>query len=257
MATKQSAVVRGERARAEPTNTPLKVVWPAVTGEPIPIVGGTGALGSGLALRLAGAGREVVIGSRDAGRAEKAAARTRERLGPDARVSGADNAEAAAAGPIVFLCVPFRNQSENLTNLKGVLSEGQVLVDATVPLAAAVSGKATRLLGVPQGSAAQQAQEMAPDGVTVVSALHTVNAAALGNLEERLDEDVLVCGDVKDAKRRVAELIGLIEGLRPVDAGRLEMARLVEGITPLLISVNIRHKSRAGVRLTGLPDELW
>jgi NADPH-dependent F420 reductase len=227
------------------------------SGDAIPIIGGTGALGTGLALRLAGAGREVVIGSRDAARAEEAAGRIRQQLGPPARVSGAENSDAAARGPIVFLCVPFRNQSENLTNLKGVLREGQVLVDATVPLAAAVSGKATRLLGVPQGSAAQQAQEMAPEGVTVVSALHTVNAAALGDPGERLDEDVLVCGDVKDAKRRVAEVIALVEGLRPVDAGRLEMARVVEGITPLLISVNVRHKSRAGVRLTGLPDELW
>jgi len=172
------------------------------------------------------------------------------------RVTGAENTEAATRGLIVFLTVPFRNQSENLTNLKGALSAGQVLVDATVPLAAAVSGKATRLLGVPQGSAAQQAQEMAPDGVTVVSALDTVSATALGDLEQRLDEDVLVAGDVEDAKRRVAELIALVEGLRPVDAGRLEAAHLIEGLTPLLISINIRHKSHAGVKLTGLPDEL-
>lgn len=238
------------------------VGWPPVSGggDPglaIPIVGGTGALGSGLALRLAGAGREVVIGSRDAGRAEEAATRIRERLGGHARVSGAENGEAAAQGPIVFLCVPFRSQSENLTNLRSFLREGQVLVDTTVPLAAAVSGRATRLLGVPQGSAAQQAQEMAPDGVTVVSALHTVNAAALRDPDERLDEDVLITGDVGDAKRRVAELIGLVEGLRPVDAGRLEAARLVEGLTPLLISINIRHRSRAGVKLTGLRGELW
>ena len=95
----------------------------------------------------------------------------------------------------MFLAVPFRAQSENLTNLKEALEPGQILVDATVPLAAAVSGKATRLLGVPQGSAAQQAQEMVPDGVTVVSALHTVSAAALGDLDAELDEDVLVCGD--------------------------------------------------------------
>jgi len=241
----------------EPGLGTRRVNNPAALKAPIPIVGGTGALGSGLALRLAGAGREVVIGSRDVGRAEEAAGRIREKLGPDARVSGAENAEAAERGPIVFLCVPFRNQSENLTNLKQVLREGQVLVDATVPVAAAVSGKATRLLGVPQGSAAQQAQEMVPEGVIVVSALHTVSAAALGDPEQRLDEDVLVTGDVKDAKRRVAELIGVIEGLRPVDAGRLETARLVEGLTPLLISINIRHKSHAGVKLTGLPDELW
>ena len=224
--------------------------------EPIPIVGGTGALGFGLALRLAAAGRAVVIGSRDAGRAEEAAARVREQV-DGAEAEGAENAEAAQRGPVVFLAVPFRAQSENLTNLKGALAEGQILVDATVPLAAAVSGKATRLLGVPQGSAAQQAQEMVPDGVTVVSALHTVSAATLGELDAELDEDVLVAGDSKEAKRRVAELIGLIPGLRPVDAGRLEVARLVEGLTPLLISVNIRHKAHAGVKLTGLPDQLW
>jgi NADPH-dependent F420 reductase len=204
----------------------------------------------GLALRLAAAGRPVAIGSRDAGRAEEAAAGVEG-------ATGLENAEAAKAGPIVFLCVPFRAQSENLTNLKESLRPGQILVDATVPLAAAVSGKATRLLGVPQGSAAQQAQEMVPDGVTVVSALHTVGAAALRDLNTTLDEDVLICGDDRDAKRQVAELIGLIEGLRPVDAGKLEVSRLVEGLTPMLISVNIRHKTHAGVKLTGLPDELW
>lgn len=222
----------------------------------IPVVGGTGALGFGLALRFAAAGRPVAIGSRDASRAEESAEKVREQV-PDARVEGLENADAASRGPIVFLTVPFRAQSENLTNLREALSAGQVLVDSTVPLAAAVSGKATRLLGVPQGSAAQQAQEMAPAGVAVVSALHTVSAAALRDLGSALDEDVLVAGDSGEAKRRVAELIGLVDGLRPVDAGRLEAARLVEGLTPLLISVNIRHKARAGVKLTGLPEELW
>jgi NADPH-dependent F420 reductase len=222
----------------------------------IPIVGGTGALGFGLALRLTAAGRPVTIGSRDAGRAEEAAAKVREQV-PGAEVEGLENPEAAQRGPIVFLTVPFRAQSENLTNLKQALTSGQVLVDATVPLAAAVSGKATRLLGVPQGSAAQQAQEMVPDGVTVVSALHTVGASAVADLDQQLDEDVLVTGDDREAKRRVAELIALIEGLRPVDAGKLEVSKLVEGLTPMLISVNIRHKTHAGVKLTGLPDELW
>jgi 8-hydroxy-5-deazaflavin:NADPH oxidoreductase len=222
----------------------------------IPIVGGTGALGFGLALRLAAAGRPVTIGSRDAGRAQEAAARIRDRV-PGAQVDGAQNSDAARSGPIVFLTVPFRAQSENLTNLKDALEGGQVLVDATVPLAAAVSGKATRLLGVPQGSAAQQAQEMAPEGVKVVSALHTVSAAAMGDLSHELDEDVLVTGDSRGAKRRVAELIALMPGLRPVDAGRLETARLVEALAPLLISVNIRHRTRAGIKLTGLPEELW
>jgi NADPH-dependent F420 reductase len=222
----------------------------------VPIVGGTGALGFGLALRLAREGVPVVIGSRSAERAQEAAGRVRDRV-PDADAEGLENAEAAARGPIVLLTVPFRAQSENLTNLKGALQPGQILVDATVPLAAAVAGRATRLLGVPQGSAAQQAQEMAPDGVVVVSALHTVSAAALGDLDHDLDEDVLVAGDKGDAKRAVAELIGRIPGLRPVNAGRLEAARMIEGITPLLIGVNARYKTTAGVKLTALPDELW
>jgi hypothetical protein len=223
---------------------------------PVPIVGGTGALGFGLALRWARAGVPVVIGSRSAERAEEAAGRLRERV-PDARAEGLENAEAVRRGPIVFLTVPFRNQSENLTNLKEALEPGQILVDATVPLAAAVSGKATRLLGVPQGSAGQQAQEMAPDGVRVVSALHTVSAATLGELDVELDEDIPIAGDKRDDKRRVAELIARIPGLRPVNAGLLESARLIEGLTPLLISVNARYKTHAGVKFTGLPDELW
>lgn len=172
-------------------------------------------------------------------------------------ISGFQNEDAAAKAQVVFLCVPFRNQSENLTNLKEVLRPGQILVDATVPLAAAVSGKATRLLGVPQGSAAEQAQEMVPDGVTVVSALHTVAADMLKDLSHDLDEDVLITGDSKDAKRRVAGLVDRIPGLRPIDCGRLETARLVEGLTPLLISINVRNKAHAGVKLTGIPEPKW
>jgi NADPH-dependent F420 reductase len=223
---------------------------------PVPIVGGTGALGFGLALRLATAGVPVVIGSRAAERAEEAAGKLRERV-PGAEVEGLTNEEAATKGDIVLLCVPFRNQSENLTNLKNVLREGQILVDATVPLAAAIGGRATRLLGVPQGSAGQQAQEMAPDGVQVVSALHTVGAPKLADLSEELDEDVPIAGDKKDAKRAVAELIAQIPGLRPIDCGRLEMARVIEGLTPLLIAVNGRHKAHAGIKFTGLPEPRW
>lgn len=217
----------------------------------ISIVGGTGALGFGLALRLGRAGVPVVIGSRDPDRAGEAADRATALL-PDGSFSGAQNQDAVEAAEVVLLCVPFRNQSENLTNLKAVLSAGQVLVDATVPLAAAVSGRATRTLGVWQGSAAQQAQEMAPNGVRVVSAFHTVSAALLADLDHALDEDVLICGDDRAAKEQVADLVALIDGLRPVDCGPLELARIVEPLTALLISINARHKVRAGIRVTGL-----
>jgi 8-hydroxy-5-deazaflavin:NADPH oxidoreductase len=220
------------------------------------VIGGSGALGSGLALRLAAAGVPIVIGSRDGERAEHAAERVRHQV-RNAEVRGLENGPAAEASEVVFLCVPFRSQSETLTNLKQHLREGQLLVDATVPLAAAVSGKATRVLGVWQGSAAQQAAEMAPEGVRVVAALHTVNAPALKDLSQTLDEDVLVCGDRRADKARAAEYIELIPGLRCVDAGRLEMARIVEPLTALLIGINARYKTHTGVKVTGLTERPW
>ncbi len=220
---------------------------------PIPILGGTGALGAGLALRWARAGVPVVIGSRSAERGSEAAAKLREQV-PDAEVRGMENAAAAGEAEIVFLTVPFRAQSENLNNLREALRPGQILVDCTVPLAAAVSGKATRSLGVWQGSAAQQAQEMVPEGVTVIAALHTISAPNLTDLERSLDQDVPICGDKKADKARVARLVEAIPGLRAVNAGPLEMARIVEQLTPMLISVNSRYKTHAGIRLTGLPD---
>jgi NADPH-dependent F420 reductase len=219
--------------------------------EPVAIIGATGALGFGLTLRWGRAGVPVVLGSRDAARAVEAAERARAAL-PDGHFEGYENAEAAAKADVVVLCVPFRNQSETLTNLKGALREHQLVIDATVPLAAAVSGRATRMLGVWQGSAAQQAQEMVPDGVRVVSALHTVSAVMCADLGHALDEDVLVCGNHREDKERVMALIDRIDGLRCIDAGRLEMARIVESLTALLISINVRHKTHAGIKITGV-----
>jgi NADPH-dependent F420 reductase len=219
--------------------------------EPICIVGGTGALGFGLAVRLGRAGVPVIIGSREGERARVAALRAHDAV-PEGSFTGDQNANAVGQAEVVILAVPFRNQSENLTNLKTVLREGQLLVDTTVPLAAAVGGRATRTLGVWQGSAAQQAQEMAPEGVRVVSGFHTVSAAALTDLGHGLDEDVLICGDRAQDKQQLADLVRAIDGLRPVDCGRLEMARILESLTPLIISINVRHKVQAGVRITGL-----
>src|SRR4051794_26698957 len=222
--------------------------------EPIPIIGATGALGWGLAMRFAAAGRPVVIGSRSAERAEEASGRVRDAVA-DADAEGLVNEEAATRGPIVFLTVPFRAQSENLNNLREVLRPGQILVDCTVPIAAAVGGKATRTLGVWQGSAAQQAQEMVPDGVTVIATLHTISARTLGDPDTELAEDILVCGERKADKAQVARLIELIPGLRAVNAGPLETARIAEQLTSLLISINARYKTHAGIRITGLGDE--
>ena len=153
----------------------------------------------------------MVIGSRSEERAAETARKLSE-LAPDAEIEGLANEQAARQGSVVFLTVPFRAQSENLNNLREALEPGQLLVDCTVPLAAAVSGKATRSLGVWQGSAAQQAEEMVPDGVSVVAALHTVSAPTLADTGAELDEDVLLCGDRKADKAKVARLIEAIPG---------------------------------------------
>ncbi|MGD1050393.1 MAG: NADPH-dependent F420 reductase [Solirubrobacteraceae bacterium] len=222
----------------------------------VTIIGASGALGFGLALRLAASGVAVTIGSREPGRAAEAAARVLEAV-PDGRVGGLENAEAAAANELVILSVPFRSHHETVAHIAQTLLPGALLIDAPVPLAAAVGGKPTRMLGVWQGSAAEQAQELVGGGVSVVAALHTVSAAALADHRSPLEEDVLLAGDRRADKARVAALLDRVEGLRCVDAGRLEMARITESLTALLISVNIRHKAHAGIRVTGLPDTLW
>jgi NADPH-dependent F420 reductase len=229
---------------------------PPTPPDAVAVIGASGALGFGLAVRLGLAGVPVAIGSREFARAVETVERARE-AAPGASFTAHHNADAVRAAKAVILSVPFRNQSETLASLKHALAPGQLLIDATVPLAAAVSGKATRMLGVWQGSAAQQTLEMVPEGVRVVSALHTVSAASLTDLENPLEQDVLVCGDSREDKREAAGLIECIEGLRCVDCGRLEMSRTTEALTALLISVNARYKIHAGIRLTNLPERLW
>jgi NADPH-dependent F420 reductase len=224
-----------------------------VASPPVTIVGATGDLGFGLALRLASAGVPVVIGSRDAGRAAEAAERVQAAV-PGAEVRGLANPDAAVAADVVVLSVPFASQASTLRSIRGALRPGTLLLDVTVPLAAAVGGRPTRVLSVWQGSAAQQAQELVPEGVTVVSGLHTVAARHLAELDHPLDEDVLLASDDSDAKQRIAALIKQIPGLRPIDAGRLEMARITEQLTALTIGINIRHRATAGFKVTGLPD---
>lgn len=231
---------------------------PAPDSPAVAIVGGSGALGSALSLRLAAAGVPVLLGSREPARATEAAARLQERLPSGAAtITPCGNAEAVQGSEIVILAVPFRNHSETFTTLRGSFRTGQLVVDTTVPLAATISGKATRTIGVWQGSAAQQAQEMLPEGVHLVSALHTVSARTLASLDHELAEDVLLCGDEPEQKRRVALLLQRIPGLRAVDAGPLEQSRIVEQLTATLIGINVRYRTHAGLRITGLPDDLW
>jgi len=222
----------------------------------IAIVGGTGPEGSGLALRFAKAGEAVIIGSRDAKRAAETAAalnaQTSPSTGVGSKISGAENSEACRSAEIVILTLPFQSHAEMLKRLKPSLHAGQIIVDTTVPLAASVGGRPTRTLGVWHGSVAQQAAELVPEGVAVVAAFHSI-AAELLQQEGPVDCDVIVCSDDKDAGKRVRELARKIPGVRAIDGGKLENARIVEQITALLIGLNIRHKGHSGLRITGLP----
>ena len=219
----------------------------------IAILGGTGPAGTGLALRWARAGETVIIGSRDAARAEQMAETIRKRAGASAQVSGMENSAACAASDLLVLTVPFEGQAALLKQLKPAFRPGSILIDATVPLAATVGGRASRTLGVWQGSAAQQTAELVPKGVSVAAAFHNVSADVL-NGDEDVDCDVIVCSDDPNATQVAMELAAKIQRVRAIDGGKLENARIVEQITALLIGLNIRHKGHGGIRITGLPD---
>jgi NADPH-dependent F420 reductase len=219
----------------------------------IAILGGTGPEGTGLANRLARAGEHIVIGSRDAQRAQETAKRLREQMDGSARIEGSDNASAAAQCEIAVLTVPFSGQAALLKQLRGVWKPGTIVIDTTVPLAAAVGGAATRMLGVWQGSAAEAAAELLPQGVNVAAAFHNLSAELLAG-DAAVECDVLVCSDDEKAKQMATELAGKIPGVRVLNGGKLENARIVESITALLVGLNIRYKVHtAGVRFTGLP----
>lgn len=226
--------------------------------EKVAIIGGTGDLGFGLALRWARAGVHVLIGSRDEKKAEEAARRAQDSLGaqPGAgpgrvSIAGFENARAAAQANMVVLAVPIAVQASIIKSIRDSL-KSTILVDSTVPLAPALGGKPTRILKLWQGSAAEQARELVPATTPVVSAFHNVSAEVLQDVTATPDCDILVCGDDETAKKTLFSFIRMIPGLRPIDAGPLEMSRIVEEITALLISVNRRYRiHHSGIRLTG------
>ncbi|HKV25382.1 MAG TPA: NADPH-dependent F420 reductase [Candidatus Acidoferrum sp.] len=219
----------------------------------IGILGGTGPEGSGLAYRWAKAGEAMVIGSREATRATEAADRLRTKIGGMARIEGMENAAVVEQCEIVVLTIPFSGHAELLKQLKKTWKPGTLVIDTTVPLAATVGGPATRMLGVWQGSAAEQAKELLPAGVHLAAAFQNLGSELLSS-DEMVDCDILVCSDDEEARRVTSELAGKIAGARAVNAGKLENARIVESLTALLIGINIRYKVRgAGIRVTGLP----
>jgi len=219
---------------------------------PIAMLGGTGPAGMGLALRWARAGESIIIGSRSAERARETAAKIKERVGGNAKITGEENSVACAAADLLALTVPFEGQAALLKQLKPAFKSGSVLIDATVPLASGVGGRAHRTLGVWQGSAAQQTAELVPKGVTVVAAFHNCSAEVLYG-DGAVECDVIVCSDDPGATQLVRKLAAKIPGLRAIDGGKLENARILEQITALLIGLNIRHKGHGGIRITGLP----
>jgi NADPH-dependent F420 reductase len=215
----------------------------SLAGKTVAVLGGTGPQGRGLARRFAAAGVPVVLGSRSAERAAGAAAE----LPGD--VTGADNAGAAAAGDIVVVAVPWDGHGELLASLTDELA-GKVVVDCVNPLGFDKQG--AYALAVEEGSAAQQAQAILTDS-TVVGAFHNVSAVKLEDPDvERVDTDVLVLGDVREATDLVQDLAGTIPGVRGVYGGRLRNAHQVEALTANLISVNRRYKAHAGVRVTDI-----
>lgn len=221
----------------------------------IAIIGGSGAEGTGLALRWARAGARIVIGSRDAERAKAAAAIIRERAGVSAsdQVIGAENGDAAASAEIVVVTVPFSSQAITLKSIRERLKPATVLIDTTVPLAAGIGGAATRTLGVWQGSAAEQAAEIVGKEILVASTFHHLSAEKL-DADAPMDCDAIICSNHETARARAAELAEKIPGVRAINGGRLENARTLEQMTALLIAINVRYKVHdAGFRVTGLP----
>jgi 8-hydroxy-5-deazaflavin:NADPH oxidoreductase len=219
----------------------------------IAIVGGTKGLGLGLALRFAAAGEEVWIGSRSADRGEAAAAECNGRLGGNT-VGGGANADVVKGAGAVFVTVPFPGHADTYKQLKEVLEPGTTVVDCNVPLASEIGGKPTRLLGVWEGSAAQAAKGILGRAYPMAAGFHTIMAGALADLSQPLHGDVLVCGE-SDAKEVTKSLVLKITGARYVDCGALEMARILESLTALLIGINGRYKldPGAGITISNLP----
>ncbi len=220
----------------------------------IAIVGGTGDQGLGLALRFAKAGEEVIIGSRDVKKALNAVNLVKNMLKEEVNnISGANNSEAAEEGDIVLLTVPLQAQMATLNSVKDNL-DGKILVDATVPLESCIGGAPIRFVNLWQGSAVERTAEFLKDkDVIVISAFNNISAASLTNIDSDVECDCLISGEDEEAKKVVIELAEKIPGVRGIDCGGLENARIVEKITPLLINLNIKNKIKlAGIRITGL-----
>jgi NADPH-dependent F420 reductase len=213
----------------------------------IAIIGGTGALGSGLALRWARAGHNVTIGSRDADRATEIAAKLSEKAGVS--IKGLANADAAAAGDLVAMAVPYASHAPTLAVIKSHLN-GKIFVDVTVPL---VPPKVRTVQLPPSGSLAKDVQKELGEEVRVVSAFQNIAAAHLNDLDHGIDCDVLVCGNNKAARETVIKLAEDAD-MKAWHAGRIDNSAVAEALTSILIFINGSYKiDGAGIRIVGEP----
>jgi len=218
----------------------------------VAIVGGTGAEGFGLALRLGAAGHHVTIGSRDAARGALSAGDAAERLGGSASIEGTTNEGSVTDAELVVVTVPFGGQADIYRAIAPHLHPGQIVLDTTSPLATAVGGRAWQVVRPWHGSAAEQARALLPEAVHIVAGFHTIAAAALQDLDRPIDSDVLLAGSDRGAKDTVGALIEQIPDLRWVDCGELSSARIAETLTALLISINRAYKVKdSGFRILG------
>jgi NADPH-dependent F420 reductase len=223
----------------------------------IAIIGGTGDLGFGLALRWAEAGQDIIIGSRKEEKALKAVEEIRKVLGDNAPVQGMENEEATKHAQIIVMSVPFQFLVPTMRQVRDALEEGNIIISVIVPLAVEIGGFSPTQVVTPwQGSAAELIKSLTPPGVHVVSAFQNMSAYRLRDIENSVECDAIISGP-KTARKEVMKLAELIPGVRGIDGGRLDYARLVEPITALLIGINIRYKNRegAGIRFTYVNHE--
>jgi NADPH-dependent F420 reductase len=227
----------------------------------IAIIGGTGDEGFGLALRLVRAGEDVVIGSRSAERGQAAAEKAADLLGLGSgagtrgAISGTSNEEATSRSDLVFVTVPYAGQAEIYRSIRDAFRSDAIVCDTTTPLATAVGRPASQVITPWEGSAAEQAKAILPKGVRLVSGFHTVSAEQLQDVHRAMEGDVLLCGGEPEAKARVGAIVEAIPNLRWVDAGPLSMARIVERLTAVLVSVNRSYGIKeSGISVTGRPS---
>jgi hypothetical protein len=222
----------------------------------ISIIGGTGPQGLGIAKRLAIAGEPVIIGSRKEEKALKIVEETVEELKDYAiaEIRGMSNEDAAKEGDVLIITVPLAAQKPTLESIKEFCTD-KIILDATVPLETAIGGKPFRFIDLMEGSAAERtAKILEGTGAKVICAFCNISNSHLANIPEDIDCDCLIAGDDKESKEVASEIIDKIPGIRTIDVGILEKARIIEKITPLLIGLNIKYKSHyGGLRITGIP----